>query len=73
MKFFSRKGGVGLMGGDCLEEGFFALTWNFKKGKNIYKVLQFFLIFKIIFLKYRISVPFSLVEAKTHVFNIHIG
>ena len=30
----------------------------------------FFLIFKIVFLKHKISVPFSLVEAKTHIFNI---
>ena len=37
------------------------------------KILKCFLFFKIIFLKYNVSAPFSVVEAKTHIFNIHIG
>ena len=36
-------------------------------------VFLFFLIFRIIFLICKISDPFSLVEAKADIFNIHIG
>ena len=60
--------------GDCLERGLLCFDMKFyKKDKTIYNVLQFFKIFKIIFLIYKISAPFSVVEAKIHTFNIHIG
>ena len=36
-------------------------------------ISSFFKFSKLFFLKYKISAPFSLVEAKTHTFNIHIG
>ena len=60
--------------------GIFYFDMKFLYKKNIYNALQFFfLIFILIFffffffLKYKISAPFSLVEAKTLIFNIHLG
>ena len=45
----------------------------YKKDKNIYNALQFSKYSKLFFLKYKISAPFSLEEAKTRIFNIHLG
>ena len=62
------------LGGLFKKGVFFALTLNFyKKDKNIYSAFQFFKSFKPIVLGYKISAPFSLVEAKTHLFNIYIN
>ena len=69
----SRKSGVELKGGLLIEWGFLALTWHFyKEDTNIYNAFQFFWILEISFVKYKISAPISLAEAKPHPFNIHI-
>ena len=55
--FFSRKEGIGLKGRIANRQKYFQCLGNFL----------------IFFFKYKISAPFSLVEAKMHIFNIHIG
>ena len=74
MKYFSRKQWVGQKGELFRKGGFFTLTWNFYEKTKILNTFHFF--FKKIqnhmFLKHKISAPFSLVGPTTH-FNIHIG
>ena len=52
-----------------------SLLWHkfFIKKTKIFTILSgFFIILKISFVKYKISAPFSLTEAKMHIFNIHL-
>ena len=73
MKYFSRKQWVGQKVELFRKGGFFTLTWNFYEKTKILNTFLFFFKFQNhLFLKHKISAPFSLVGATTN-FNIHIG
>ena len=57
--------------GGCLERGI--LCFDMKKTKIFTMLGSFFYFQNHFFLKHKISVPFSMEEAKTHIFIIHIG